>query len=304
MAIAWQDINVPLGGFVQARPNSVQFDSSPIQFLSGLENEQRIKESEDKDRLLGAYYNVNNGLVQNMRNMHNQYADLLGRQTQANSRFADAMVNQASQYRDAINGLFSKSYPQPTGLQNPNMPNIPIGNDRLANAWAFTKHFEGGYNNDNPNEGPVNMGINLRWNKNDIPDYNRDGVIDANDIKMLTPQDAQAIWYRKHYQPSMADSMSPALGNYFSDFHYTSGGASNVLRGVLNAMGGKFAKSGGMEKAMVDFMNALDQRELLTNLHNARLAYYGGLKDAVKYGNGWRNRANAGYNMALRLLQQ
>lgn len=154
-----------------------------------------------------------------------------------------------------------------------------VGGDGLARAWDLAQKWEGGYSNDPDDRGgETNFGIAANFNP---------GV----DVKKLTKQDAMDIYNRNYYQKSGADRMSPAVGLYLADaaFNQGLGGMTSIMKKAIGT-------------SDIDAMNAMDQREVLEKLHNARMARYRSHPKWNKYGRGWTNRANDGLARAMALL--
>lgn len=182
------------------------------------------------------------------------------------------------------------SYNVTTGLANPvisqpenisrvaAMSNQSLS-DGLSRAWDLAQKWEGGYSNDPDDRGgETNFGIAANFNP---------GV----DVKKLTKQDAMNIYNKNYYQKSGADRMAPGVGLYLADaaFNQGLGGMASIME---NAIGTRD----------IDAMNAMNQREVLEKLHEARMARYRSHPKWDKYGKGWTNRANDGLARALALI--
>lgn len=107
-------------------------------------------------------------------------------------------------------------------------------------AITHTQHAEGGYV-DHPNDhgGATNYGVSLRlmqtlgskW------DLNNDGKIDAADIKLLTPQHAQAIFKEVFWDPNRYSEISnQAIATKVFDLAVNAGSsrANKLLQEALN----------------------------------------------------------------------
>ena len=94
----------------------------------------------------------------------------------------------------------------------------------LDNIWPFVLKMEGGYvNNPHDGGGPTNHGVTLATWKQLGHDKDGDGVITANDIKMLTVADAKMVakWFWDYYKADQIDSQEVA--NIIYDWGWASG---------------------------------------------------------------------------------
>lgn len=72
----------------------------------------------------------------------------------------------------------------------------------------FTARWEGGYVN-HPSDpgGATNYGISLRYLQDAGMDINEDGLINAQDVRALTPEIAKAIYYREFWKSPRIDRL-------------------------------------------------------------------------------------------------
>ena len=192
---------------------------------------------------------------------------------------------QRQSYQPRISRISSLTQPnisQPVINQPENispMANMMSNGTGLSRAWDLVQKWEGGYSNDpDDSGGETNFGIAKNFNP---------GV----DVKNITKQDAMNIFRDKYYNPSGAERMSPALGLYLADaaFNQGLGGMRDIMK---NAIG----------TTDIDAMNAMDQKQVLEAVHNARMNRYRSHDKWDKYGKGWTNRANDALARAMALL--
>ena len=88
----------------------------------------------------------------------------------------------------------------------------------------FTLKWEGHYvNNPLDRGGPTNMGITLAAAQKAYLDKNKDGRVDAEDIKLLEPEDALAVYRGDYWVPSGACNSPMPICACIFDFACNSG---------------------------------------------------------------------------------
>ena len=97
---------------------------------------------------------------------------------------------------------------------------------------------EGGYVND-PDDpgGATNHGVTVHTMRRLGLDLNGDGVIDADDVKVLTAQRALQIFIDEYFHRPKLDTLSPPLQATVFDMYVNAGSnAVKILQRLLNQM--------------------------------------------------------------------
>lgn len=177
----------------------------------------------------------------------------------------------------------------------------------LQKAFKFSMKEEGGdkYTND-PRDpgGPTKYGVCLTYNRVAIGDRNKDGKIDAEDVKLLTEEDAMKIYRERYFDAWKCGEFPPAIAFLMADMVYNPGpGATPILLAkALNALGCNFYEGGGLHNKLISASYEVDRRKLVEQLSEKRLAYYRSRKGWPTYGRGWTNRTNRCRDAALKLV--
>ncbi|MDR1660423.1 MAG: hypothetical protein LBR94_08840, partial [Desulfovibrio sp.] len=105
--------------------------------------------------------------------------------------------------------------------------------------WPFVLDHEGGYCND-PGDpgGPTKYGVSLRWLNGQGMDVNKDGKIDAADIRALTPDDAKNLFKHYFWDYLKLDDFPPKTAEVMFDTAVNAGTGQAVkfLQRACNAM--------------------------------------------------------------------
>ena len=156
--------------------------------------------------------------------------------------------------------------------------------------------WEGGYVND-PNDpgGATNMGVTLGTWKLVGYDKNGDGVIDANDIKLLTVSDVTIVIKKFYWDKVHADEIkSQSVAEMLVDWLYNSGSVSiHHIQSLLNL------PSDGVvgPETLISINNCQDQYNLFMNLKIDRLNFILSIINSnpkfIEFADGWNNRINS-----------
>ena len=157
------------------------------------------------------------------------------------------------------------------------------------------KH-EGGYVNDpSDSGGATNFGISLRWLRGQglLGDFDHDGVVDQNDIRDMTVQEAEDIYEQRWwnvYRYGLFTSQKIATKVFDTAVNIGPTHAHKILQAIIGA-----AVDGVLGPASYTAANAYVETILLAKYENAQANYYRALVNAKpvlqKYLNGWINRA-------------
>ena len=176
----------------------------------------------------------------------------------------------------------------------------------IRKAMASILEFEGSEYTNDPDDagGPTKWGVSLVFNKNVIPDKNKDGRITAEDVKQLTKDDAIKIFKQRYWDTSVCDKLPLPLAFEYVDMVVNPGpGAAPVLlQKALNKLGNKLAIDGKVGPMTLRAVAEADQAKLIKALSDERIAYYKTRPKFWKYGKGWTIRANKCCQSALSLL--
>ena len=162
----------------------------------------------------------------------------------------------------------------------------------------FILSKEGGYVNDKDDKGgATNFGITLAtWRKVGY-DKNGDGVINKEDIKLLTEDDFHRVFKNNYWDACKADQIKDqSVANLLVDFAYNSG-VSRVSRFIQRIVG--VTADGIIGSKTINAINNYPrgQRQLFATLRQRRINYLNGTVIAnptqKKFYNGWMNRVNA-----------
>lgn len=108
-----------------------------------------------------------------------------------------------------------------------------------ARAFAIVHGHEGGFV-DHPRDpgGATNHGVSLRYarSKGLLFDLDRDGDVDADDIRLITPAQAMAAFWSDFWRPCRCDELAPDLAVLVYDAAVNSG-APQAIRWLQRAVG-------------------------------------------------------------------
>ena len=106
-------------------------------------------------------------------------------------------------------------------------------------AMVFVFEWEGGFV-DHPLDpgGPTNMGVSLRWLR-DVGlagDINKDGDVNADDIRALTPEQVESLFKARFWKPQGLDELprGPAIAHFDCSVNTGSGRAGRIMQEVCN----------------------------------------------------------------------
>lgn len=105
---------------------------------------------------------------------------------------------------------------------------------------------EGGYVND-PDDpgGATNFGVTIQTMRDLGLDLDRDGDVDIRDVKILSRDQAEAIFVRHYYEnPGIAQLPEPLQASVFDMYVNAGGNAVKILQRLLRQMGQNIAIDG------------------------------------------------------------
>lgn len=180
----------------------------------------------------------------------------------------------------------------------------------LEICFAFTIEEEGGNRKDggfvdNPKDpgGPTKYGISLRAHREDIGDRDRDGDIDADDVRLLTREDAKAMFHVAYFDTCRAEGLPAPLALMVVDFAYNSG-PRRACQKLQERLG--VNPDGWIGQHTLDVANGLSPDLLLSIIEaygNARRAYVQSLPTYATFGRGWEHRIDRVVSQARALVE-
>ena len=163
----------------------------------------------------------------------------------------------------------------------------------------FILSWEGGFSDDPRDKGGATMkGITLATYKALVrADNNRDGKIDAKDLRLLTEKQWDAVYKVNFWNKWKADEIkSQAIANLLVDWYWNSG-----RYGITNAQIALGVQPDGIvgARTLAAINNYPNEKELFAKLWKARANYYKRQNQPAFY-NGWMNRLNGiQYNVLM-----
>lgn len=151
----------------------------------------------------------------------------------------------------------------------------------------FVLHEEGGFvcDPDDPG-GATKFGISIRAHRADIGDLDHDGDIDADDVRLLTVEQAMAIYFDEYWGEIRGEELPTPMALIMLDTAVNCG-ESRAIKLLQRAGGlvedGVFGR-GTMSWALANTAG----RRMLTK----RKAFYASLAKFPKYGKGWFARVD------------
>ena len=153
---------------------------------------------------------------------------------------------------------------------------------------AFVINEEGGFVNDPADPGgATKFGVSIRSHARDIGDLDHDGDIDADDVRILTVDQAVEIYHEHYWAAVRGEELDPQLAVVLLDTGVNCGidRAIRMLQEVIGAVvDGQF---GPATMRRVQETNGIDRAFI-----EARKAYYRTLKKFPRYGRGWLARVD------------
>jgi lysozyme family protein len=159
---------------------------------------------------------------------------------------------------------------------------------------------EGGYV-DNPNDpgGPTKYGVTLaEYIRSGGTDLNGDGQINADDIKLLTTNDAFNIAKKDYWDPINGDLINnQSIANFIFDWGYNAG-IRTAGRYVQRVLGFNPANIDGIiGPATVNAINSANQENLFNSLKATRESFYRAIAannpKQAGFLNNWLSRNNS-----------
>lgn len=146
---------------------------------------------------------------------------------------------------------------------------LPAVNKTLA--------FEGGYSND-PNDagGATNFGVTLKVLQGfgEDVDFNHDGVVNAEDVKIMSRDSAIAIYKELYWRGDDIVSQAIAEKHFDIGVNMGVGSAAKLLQKAVLQSGRNINVDGNIGPKSLELINSIDEVELMTNLCDVQESYY------------------------------
>lgn len=172
--------------------------------------------------------------------------------------------------------------------------------ERFLEAIDYVFEHEGGFNNVKGDKGgATNWGVSLRFLKSIGVDINGDGHVDWLDIKLMTKEQAEMIYWNEFWKP-FYDSIPKRLAIKIFDTAVNAchPRAHKLLQMSLNDISGVtplLVVDGVIGKKSFDLIPTIKEENILAMYCIEQKKFYEGLAQAdpeqSKFLAGWRNRA-------------
>lgn len=166
-------------------------------------------------------------------------------------------------------------------------------NPTFAAAMRFVLRFEGGFV-DHPADpgGATNHGVSLRFARSlgRLVDLDRDGDVDAADIRLVTPEFAAGIYHAQFWFPVRGADLPPALAVTAFDAAINCG-APRAARWLQAAVG--VAQDGAIGARSLAAAAKADQPRAVAEMLALRSVHNAGQPTWPSFGLGWSRRIAA-----------
>lgn len=171
---------------------------------------------------------------------------------------------------------------------------------RFEDAIPVVLKHEGGWSN-NPNDpgGPTKYGVSLRWLKTQgfAGDLDHDGDVDAQDVRLITPEIATAFYRDEFWKPAYGRMLSQAVATKVFDTAVNTGPmvAHRILQRALAALGKPVTADGWLGEKTLLAVDQCDAGDLLARFRFYQREFYAAViaknPRLAAFARGWENRA-------------
>lgn len=169
--------------------------------------------------------------------------------------------------------------------------------EKFIKAMPYIFQHEGGYNDVKGDAGgATNYGVSLTFLKSINEDINHDGKVDALDIKSLTKDTAEDIYFHNFWKPSY-DMIQEKIAIKVFDVAVNAGAqrAHILLQRALNALGENLEDDGMMGRNTINACLKYKEKDILDKYCAVQLSFYKAIvaknPTQKKFLAGWTNRA-------------
>lgn len=173
----------------------------------------------------------------------------------------------------------------------------------FARAMRFVLQYEGGFV-DHPSDpgGATNLGISLRYARGlgRLMDLDRDGDVDAADIRLITPEIAAGLYRRDFWDTVRADDLPPAIAVVAFDAAINCG-PGRAARWMQAAVGA--SQDGVLGPRTLAAIGRADPAAVVAEMLALRFVHHANLPHWRNFGLGWARRCAALGLFAATLLE-
>ncbi len=154
--------------------------------------------------------------------------------------------------------------------------------------------WEGGFVQDPIDKGgATNMGVTLSTFQAQGHDENGDGVIDVNDLKLMSKEEAMSICKQYYWDRWMADTISnQSIAEQLVEWVWGSGKWGIIIPQRLLGV----VDDGIVGYKTIQALNGQNQSEFFIKLTDARMKFINDIvannPDQIRFQQGWKNRIN------------
>lgn len=160
--------------------------------------------------------------------------------------------------------------------------------DSFSASLKVVRRWEGGLV-DHPSDpgGITKWGISLRFLRAIKIDINGDGIIDGNDVRLLTEDEVEKIYYDHFWSKCHCDFLPAgvSLAMFDCGVNQGPGRAKRFLQKAL-----KVKVDGKIGPITLDAANKADRAKLLSEFMVRRAIHYSSLSNMLVFGLGWFRR--------------
>ncbi len=168
---------------------------------------------------------------------------------------------------------------------------------RFLKAMPYIFEHEGGFNSTvGDNGGATSFGISLVFLKSINDDINHDGHVDWLDIKSLTKDQAEELYWDNFWKP-LYDKVTERLGIKMFDVAVNAGNSrsNKLLQTALNKLGSKLMVDGVIGQTTFGEAAKYSEDSILAAYCQSQKEFYEGIVKAnptqAKFLKGWTNRS-------------
>ncbi|MEM9761795.1 MAG: glycosyl hydrolase 108 family protein [Pseudomonadota bacterium] len=160
--------------------------------------------------------------------------------------------------------------------------------ERFRDAHKIVRKWEGGFVDDPHDRGGVTKwGVSLRALVAYGLDFNGDGAVNRHDIKEMTPEQAEDVYFREYWVAVDCDKLPDGVAHMHHDAAVNQGPA-RAARFLQRAVGAK--PDGKIGPRTLAAVGRRSPAKIVREYAARRMVHYGSLSQFVRYGLGWARR--------------